>query len=140
MTKDSSKISIFSLLNDEGIKALSDCLKTTFLHMGINVNFEIREKEIYDGSLLITATSTTFNTMPVMFRDVRVVCDGKLRKNEQGAYDLDMSCYYHYNLFDGGCNGSRVGLAHFRIFERMDGKGKAINQRFEFCTEVRRID
>lgn len=139
MTKDNKKISIFSLLNDEGIKALSDCLKTTFLHMGINVDFEISEKEIYDGSLLITATSTTFNTMPVMFRDVRVVCDGKLN-NKEGVYNLDMSCYYHYNLFDGGCNGSRIGLAHFCIFEGADGKGKALNQRFEFCTEVRRID
>lgn len=140
MAKDSSKISIFSLLNDEGIKVLSDCLKTTFLRMGINVDFKISEKEIYDGSLLITATSTTFNTMPVMFRNVRVVCDGKLKKDEQGAYDLNMSCDYRYDLFDGGCNGNRIGLAHFRIFEGMDGKHRVIHQRFGFCAETRRID
>lgn len=141
MTKDNIKISIFSLLNDEGIKALSDCLKTTFLHMGINVDFEISEKEIYDGSLLITATSTTFNTTPVIFRDVCIVCRGMLRKDDENdTYILDMSCDYNYNLFGGGSNGSEIGVAHFRIFKGMDGKCRAINQRFEFCTEVRRID
>lgn len=141
MTKDSSKISIFSLLNNEGIKVLSDCLKTTFLHMGINADFEISEKEIYDGSLLIKAISTPFNTMPVMFREVRVECEGRLRKNEEnGSYEMDMSCYYRYCLFDGGSNGSKIGVAHFCIFKGMDGKCRAINQYFEFGTVIRRID
>ena len=141
MAKDSSKFSIFSLLNDEGIKVLSDFLKTTFLRMGINVDFEISEKEIYDGSLLITATSTTFNTTPVIFHDVRIVCRGMLRKDEENdSYHLDMSCDYNYNLFGGGSNGSEFGVVHFNIFKGADGKCRAINARLEFGAEIRRID
>ena len=138
MKKDN--ISIFSLLDDEGIKTLCDCLKSTFLRMGIvKVDFEISEKEIYDGSLLIKAISTPFNTTPVMFREVRVECEGRLHKCEKDDwYELDMSCDYNYNLFRGGSNGSTFGMVHFHIFKGKECR--AIYVRFEFDAETRRID
>lgn len=141
MEKANNRVSIFSLLNENGIKVMCDSLKTTFLRMGVNVDFEISEKMIYDGSLLIKAISTPFNTMPVMFREVRVECEGRLHKNEEnGSYEMDMRCYYRYCLFDGGTNGCNIGTAHFTIRgcdEKKDKSWVSIIEQFEFFAEHR---
>lgn len=144
MEKKNNRVSIFSLLNEGSIKDMCKSLKTTFLRMGVNVDFEISEKIIYDGSLLIKAISTPFNTMPVMFREVRVECEGRLRKNEEnGSYEMDMSCYYRYCLFDGGTNGCNVGIAHFTIRgcdEKKENGRVSIVEQFEFLAEHRTSD
>lgn len=141
MTKDSSNISIFSLLKkDEDIKALCRIFKSVFSRLGVNTDFEISEKKIYDGSLLVTVTSTTFNTTPVIFHDVRIVCEGKLRKNEEkGTYELNMGCDYRYNLFTGGSNGCRIGTMNLTIWEIIPDC-MCIAERFIFNDERVRIE
>lgn len=144
MENKNNRVSIFSLLNESSIKDMCDSLKTTFLRMGVNVDFEISEKMIYDGSLLIKAISTPFNTIPVMFREVRVECEGRLRKNEENSsYEMDMSCYYRYSLFNGSTNGCDIGIAHITIRGCDENKDKgvvSITERFEFYAEYRASD
>ena len=120
MSKDSSNVSIYSFLDAESIKGMQESLTDAFLRLGVNVAFEISEKKIYDGSLLIKAISTTFNTVPALFHDIHVECSGVLQyDSEHDVYDVCMSCEYRYNLFcNGGSNASRIGDATFAFIRR----------------------
>lgn len=120
MSKDSSNVSIYNLLDAESIKGMRESLTDAFLRLGINVAFEMSEKKIYDGSLLIKATSTTFNTVPALFHDIHIECSGALQyDSEHDVYNVCMNCEYKYNLFcNGGRNAARIGDATFVLIHR----------------------
>ena len=108
-------ISICDVLNEDGIRKLKTSLKNILCAMGIHVeNVFITEKRIYDGRLLVEVKTTEFQTVPTMFKSVRVEGEGLIKEDDK-VFRLPLSLSFMWDCWDGGRNGVDLGLCRFII-------------------------
>jgi hypothetical protein len=108
----------FNDFTDEMRDEIITTVKTAFVKLGINaeVNLEITPKK--NGYSLYVKTDS-FNTMPVIYKDIYVDGYGCLEeiKGHEGIYELRISFSYRFRTFSGGSNGTDLGEVAFRVFE-----------------------
>ena len=85
--------------------------------MGIHVKeVFITEKRIYDGRLLVEVKTTEFQTVPTMFKSVRVEGEGLINEDDK-VFRLPLSLSFMWDCWDGGRNGVDLGLCRFTIYK-----------------------
>lgn len=111
-------ISISDVLNEDGIAKLKTSLKNILCAIGVHVeNVFITEKRIYDGRLLVEVKTTEFQTVPTMFKYVRVEGEGFIKEDDK-VFRLPLSLSFMWDCWDGGRNGVDLGLCRFTIYKK----------------------
>lgn len=110
-------ISICDVLNEDGITKLKTSLKNILCAMGVHVKeIFITEKRIYDGRLLVEVKTSEFQTVPTMFKSVRVKGEGFIKEDKK-VFRLPLSLSFMLDCWDGGRNGVDIGLCRFTIYK-----------------------
>ena len=95
----------FNEITAENIKLMELAFKDMLAHIGVNVDVKVFGNLIYNGNELVCMESTTFNTVPAMYRGIKV--DGStLIYEDDGAendtmkrYDLRFHLNYRFVLW-----------------------------------------
>ena len=118
----------FNEITAENIKLMELAFKDMLAHIGVNVDVKVFGNLIYNGNELVCMESATFNTVPAMYRGIKV--DGStLIYEDDGAendtmkrYDLRFHLNYRFDYWKGGENGVELGEVHFMlVINKTDG-------------------
>lgn len=118
----------FNEITAENVKLMELAFKDMLAHIGVNVDVKVFGNLIYNGNELVCMESTTFNTVPAMYRGIKV--DGStLIYEDDGAendtmkrYDLRFHLNYRFDYWNGGENGVKLGEVHFMlVIDKTDG-------------------
>ena len=111
-------ISLYDVIDVSDVEGIKKSLKIMTSRLGINVDFYLNEKEIYDGRLVVSVKSTEFQTMPVIYKSIHIEGSGFLvRDNDkEDVLHLSIPLSYHFDYFNGGTNGVDIGVCKFVIF------------------------
>ena len=118
----------FNEITAENVKLMELAFKDMLAHIGVNVDVKVFGNLIYNGNELVCMESTTFNTVPAMYRGIKV--DGStLIYEDDGAgndtmkrYDLRFHLNYCLDYWKGGENGVELGEVHFMVvINKTDG-------------------
>ena len=118
----------FNEITAENVKLMELAFKDMLAHIGVNVDVKVFGNLIYNGNELVCMESTTFNTVPAMYRCIKV--DGStLIYEDDGAendtmkrYDLRFHLNYRFDYWKGDENGVELGEVHFMlVINKTDG-------------------
>jgi len=98
---------------------IQDCLKKLGIHTSVEISS--RETKPY-GKIWVNVKSDTFNTSPVMFKNVWIDGCGIVEKDEEydGTYNLTIALHYRWETFSGGYNGTELATVTFRMCDNDD--------------------
>ena len=111
-------ISLYDVIESSDVEGIEKTLKIIVSRLGLNVDFYLNEKEIYDGRLMVSVKSTEFQTMPVIYKSIHIEGSGFVIRDtdKEGVLHLSIPLSYHFNYFNGGTNGVDIGVCKFLIF------------------------
>ena len=99
--------------------------------LGINTRFLVVKKKDYKNDPYLALESTPFQTMPMIFKDIKL--EGRifvnLSEEEDRIVNIRVSLEYSYHTFDGGYNGHQLGYLRYQVekncWDTMDGSEDA---------------
>jgi len=98
-----------------------NAIKDKLLKLGVKVDNVLIDKFISpnNGKEYIRITTSTFNTIPTIYKSICVKGSGCLAevKDHPNVYDLCITIDYRFEYFGGGSNGVTIGTFHFRVFQ-----------------------
>jgi hypothetical protein len=111
-------INPYDVINTSGVEVIKKSLKIIVSRLGINVDFDLSKKKIYDGRFMVSVKSTAFQTMPVIYKSICIEGSGLLIRDtdKEGILYLSIPLSYHFDYFGGGTNGVNIGVCRFIIF------------------------
>lgn len=111
-------ISLYDVIEASDVEGIEKSLKIIVSRLGINVDFYLNEKKIYDGRLMVSVKSTEFQTMPVIYKSINIEGSGFVVRDtdKQDTLHLSIPLSYHFDYFSGGTNGVDIGVCKFVIF------------------------
>lgn len=111
-------INPYDVINTSGIEIMKKSLKIIVSRLGINVDFDLSKKKIYDGRFMVSVRSTAFQTMPVIYKTICIEGSGLLVRDtdKENILYLNIPLSYHFDYFGGGTNGVNLGVCKFIIF------------------------
>lgn len=98
--------------------------------LGINTQLSLVEKESYVKTQYWEIDSTPFQTMPMIFKDIKLKGDVYILEDgkKEGVVKITVRLDYRYHCFDGGSNGHQLGLITYEIdkyfWNEWDGKNE----------------
>lgn len=113
-------INLFEVLDKEEIKKIEKSLAICLIRLGVNVEVSLSESKTYDGRPLVKVKTTEFQSIPVIYKSIRIEGYGILKKDEKGdnVFRLRLPLSYYFNYFGGGSNGVDLGVCSFTIFSK----------------------
>ena len=94
--------------------------------LGINTQFAVVEKKDYKGESYLAIESTSFQTMPMIFKRINLIGGiGVQDKGDDENIIVAVRLDYKYQTFDDGSNGHRLGEVRYEVnkayWETWDG-------------------
>lgn len=105
---------------EEMCNEIIDIIKTQLLKKGINVDVALKVRKGKNGDIeCISAVSSTFQTTPVIYKEIKVTGSAKFVAVEghEGVFDLDFYLDYRFEYFSKAYNGVKLGVIRLRYFE-----------------------
>ena len=93
--------------------------------LGINAQLSIEVEKDYRGNEYEKLVSTSFQTMPMLFKDIRLDGNIAIRDKVDAPNDfleVYVYLYYYYHTFDNGSNGHTLGRIVFEVDKRTNEK------------------
>ena len=108
-------------LTNEMLLEIIDATKNSLLKLcipDVDIKLEIKKDRL--GKEYIKLLSSTFNSVPVIYKSIRISGIGGLTPvpDHEGVYDLKINIEYTFKYFNNGENGVDIGTLHFRTFEK----------------------
>lgn len=113
-------------LNEKVVNYIIKDVELTINRLGINATLFIRKDENYRGDAFEKLVSTSFQTMPVLFKEIHIEGDFYLRDmpgQPDDFFEVTFNLHYYYRTFDGGTNGHDLGRVTYKIDKHYDEKG-----------------
>lgn len=111
--------------NNNVLEYIISEINQSVARLGINTTLSISEDKDYAGKEYLKVTSTPFQTMPVLFKEIKL--KGKISLFEKdNDVKIIVGLEYRYQTFDSGSNGHTLGTFIFvtskEFWENYDGK------------------
>lgn len=103
-------------LTEEMRSEIVDAVKNVLLKLGINVDVMLSARIIYDGREMIEIKTDSFNTKPVIYKEVTVHGEGFISNIKDNVFGLYLSLCYKFKYFSGGENGVDIGVSQFQFY------------------------
>ena len=115
------------ILSKQVLDYIINDVETTIHRLGINAQLSIKVKKDYRGNEYEKLVSTSFQTMPMLFKEIHLEGDITIR-NKVDAPDDFLEVYinldYYYHIFNNGSNGHTLGSIVFEVDKRTNEKIK----------------
>lgn len=99
------------ILNKEIVNYIINDVELTIKRLGINVQLSIEQYEDYNHDKFDKLISTSFQTMPMLFKEIHI--EGNIyviaNKTEEDCCKVVINLDVRYTHFDGGTNGHELG-------------------------------
>ena len=98
-----------------------DIIKTQLLKKGINVDVALKvRKGKNDNIECVSAVSSTFQTTPVIYKEIKVAGSARFVAvdGQEGVFDFDFYLDYRFEYFSKAYNGVKLGVIRLRYFEK----------------------
>ena len=99
------------ILNKEIVNYIINDVELTIKRLGINVQLSIEQCEDYNHDKFDKIVSTSFQTMPMLFKEIHIEGDINVitRETEEDYCKVVINLDVRYTHFDGGTNGHNLG-------------------------------
>ena len=99
------------ILNKEIVNYIINDVELTIKRLGINVQLSIEQCEDYNHDKFDKIVSTSFQTMPMLFKEIHIEGDINVitRETEEDNCKVIINLDVRYTHFDGGTNGHNLG-------------------------------
>lgn len=112
---------IKDLVNEAALKYIIDDIELTCKRLGINAKFSIKTKNDYSGRPYELIESTSFQTMPMLFKEIHI--EGNITAmSTTGSIRVIATIEYRYQTFESGYNGCTLGKVIYEVDNMYDGK------------------
>ena len=113
------------ILSKQVLDYIINDVETTIHRLGINAQLSIEVEKDYRGNEYEKLVSTSFQTMPMLFKDIRLDGNIAIRDKVDASNDfleVYVYLYYYYHTFDNGSNGHTLGRIVFEVDKRTNEK------------------
>ena len=112
-------------LSEQVLDYIINDVEFTIRRLGINATLSVEKRENYMHDEFELLVSTSFQTMPVLFKEIHI--EGGIGiKDKKGAPDDYIQVYISlrncYTLFNGGTNGSELGRIIYEVDKKTNRK------------------
>ena len=99
------------VLNKEIVNYIINDVELTIKRLGINVQLSIEQCEDYNHEKFDKLISTSFQTMPMLFKEIHIEGDINVitKETEEDYCKVVINLDVRYTHFDGGTNGYELG-------------------------------
>lgn len=99
------------VLNKEIVNYIISDIELTLQRLGINVQLSIEQREDYKHEKFDKLISTSFQTMPMLFKEIHIEGDINVitKATEEDYCKVIINLGVSYAYFDGGTNGHELG-------------------------------
>lgn len=99
------------ILNKEIVNYIINDVELTIKRLGINVQLSIEQCEDYNHEKFDKLISTSFQTMPMLFKEIHIEGDVNVitKETEEDYCKVIINLDVRYTHFDGGTNGHELG-------------------------------
>lgn len=99
------------ILNKEIVNYIINDVELTIKRLSINVQLSIEQCEDYNHEKFDKLISTSFQTMPMLFKEIHIEGDVNVitRETEEDYCKVIINLDVRYTYFDGGTNGYNLG-------------------------------
>lgn len=114
-------------LNEKVVNYIIRDVELTINRLGINATLFIRKDEDYRGNAFEKLVSTSFQTMPVLFREIHIEADAYIKDMPERPDDymyVTFNLRYYYRTFDSGTNGCELGTVTYQVDKHYNKNGK----------------
>lgn len=118
------------ILNKEIVNYIINDVELTIKRLGINVQLSIEQCEDYNHDKFDKIVSTSFQTMPMLFKEIHIEGDINVitRETEEDNCKVIINLDVRYTHFDGGTNGHNLGKIMYLADKSYKGRNtKHIN-------------
>ena len=113
------------ILSKQVLDYIINDVETTIHRLGINAQLSIEVEKDYRGNEHAKLVSTSFQTMPMLFKDIRLDGNIAIRDKVDAPNDfleVYVYLYYYYHTFYNGSNGNTLGRIVFEVDKRTNEK------------------
>ena len=113
------------VLSKQVLDYIINDVEITIHRLGINAQLSIEVEKDYRGNEYEKLVSTSFQTMPMLFKDIRLDGNIAIRDKVDAPNDfleVYVYLYYYYHTFDNGSNGHTLGRIVFEVDKRTNEK------------------
>ena len=118
------------ILNKEIVNYIINDVELTIKRLGINVQLSIEQCEDYNHDKFDKIVSTSFQTMPMLFKEIHIEGDINVitMETEEDNCKVIINLDVRYTHFDGGTNGHNLGKIMYLADKSYKGRNtKHIN-------------
>ena len=118
------------ILNKEIVNYIINDVELTIKRLGINVQLSIEQCEDYNHDKFDKIVSTSFQTMPMLFKEIHIEGDINVitKETEEDYCKVIINLDVRYTHFDGGTNGHNLGKIMYLADKSYKGRNtKHIN-------------
>lgn len=113
------------ILSKQVLDYIINDVETTIHRLGINAQLSVEIRKDYRGNEYEEFVSTSFQTMPMLFKEIRL--EGSIAiRDKVDAPDDFLEVYinldYHYHTFGNCSNGHTLGRIVFEVDKRTNEK------------------
>lgn len=127
------------ILSKQVLNYIVNDVETTIHRLGINAQLSIEVKKDYRGNEYETLVSTEFQTMPMLFKYIRLECDVLVRDDDDAPDDfleVLINLDYRYHTFDNRSNWHTLGRIIFEVNKQNNEKMKESGKESKFISHT----
>ena len=127
------------ILSKQVLDYIINDVEITIHRLGINAQLSIEVEKDYRGNEYEKLVSTSFQTMPMLFKDIRLDGNIAIRDKVDAPNDfleVYVYLYYYYHTFDNGSNGHTLGSIVFEVDKRTNEKMKESGKESNYISMI----
>lgn len=132
---------ITEVLSKQVLDYIINDVETTIHRLGINAQLSIKVEKDYRGNDYEKLVSTSFQTMPVLFKEIHLEGTISVRDKQDEPDDFLKVCInieYRYTNFGGGSNGHILGSIAYEVDKRTNEKMKESEKESKYISMIAR--
>ena len=113
------------ILSKQVLNYIINDVETTIHRLGINAQLSVEVEKDYRGNEYEKLVSTSFQTMPMLFKVIHLEGNIAIRDKVDAPDDfleVHVNLDYYYHTFDNGSNGHTLGRIVFEVDKRTNEK------------------
>ena len=127
------------ILSKQVLDYIINDVETTIHRLGINAQLSIEVEKDYRGNEYEKLVSTSFQTMPMLFKEIHLEGNIAIRDKVDAPDDfleVHINLDYYYHTFDNGSNGHTLGRIVFEVDKRTNEKMKESGKESNYISMI----
>ncbi len=127
------------ILGKQVLDYIINDVETTIHRLGINAQLSIKVEEDYRGNEYEKLVSTSFQTMPMLFKEIHLEGNILVKEDIDAPNDYLEVCInldYRYHTFDDCNNGHTLGRIIFEVDKQDNEKTKKGGKKLVYISRI----